>query len=190
MAGGAQIQLTINPAFLSSLLRVQTEFGIVSKAAMNNVMQEMARLAKTEADWNPDGTVVETPWLFKYKVTGTAREALVGFAVGANASPFAGFSVAGERWGPSGNPIAPEMHTSMDTPIPPEIPTLIQGLITMAEDHAAYLQAWESGNTSQSVNPSAAPRGIPVTEYILMDHEADVIAGLEAEIMALLRTLI
>jgi hypothetical protein len=159
---------------------------------MHGVMQEMERVAQGEAAWNADGEEVTTPAGFTYDVTGTARLAITGYAVGQTSDPFKYFSVEGNRKSPSGNTLPPQIHETMPTPMPPEIPGVVQGILTMAEDHAAYLQEWELGQkkSAMSVSPSGTPRGQVVTVYTLEDHRDEFIVALSKEAALLLSTIV
>lgn len=160
-------------------------FGIVGglqpklTEAMDAVMVQIEDMARQQADWNPDGTVVQIGNR-EYTVTGAARESITAYAVGAARSPQKSFSMT--------DPLNKHVHDSVQITQEAEIPGVVQGVVTMAEDHSEYLQKYEMRGPS-TASPALFGGGRTIVTEVLSANESWLMSALAAEALAIIKAL-
>jgi hypothetical protein len=171
---------TVTPEFLERMSTLAIAVQPLFTEVMDMVMQEIEVMARSEYDWNPPGTVVTYPNGRQYSVTGGAIASITGFAVGADRDPYHEFSFT--------DPLTGDVHESQPglNPPPDQIPGVVQGIITMTEPHAGYLQGWEQRGPS-STSPNLLGDGREITTDILERHETFIINAIGTEAEAALR---
>jgi hypothetical protein len=172
-----------DPTYLAVVAKIMSTLRPALTEEMDLVMLEVQRMARAEADWNPDGTEVTTSIGRKYEVTGAARHGIAGYAVGAMRQPFEDFSYTDAVTSSNANKVH-YSDPSISEP-PPEDPFLIQGVLTMYDNTAAYLQRHERGEYNGSgggVSPASplAKDGQQVTTRVLQQHAGEISTMLEA----------
>lgn len=173
------IAVTVNPDFLNRCRMLQAELKPILTEAMDSVMQEVERIARSTADWNPDGTVVESGGR-EYVVTGGARQSITAYAVGAERDPQHNFQLE--------DPLTGHVHESVSLEPIPDDPLLVQGIVTMAEDHSAYLQEYEMRGPSEN-SPSLFGGGRTITTEVLHQQEEFIVSALAQEADVLLKAI-
>ena len=181
-----------DPAYLAVMAKLANQLKPALTEEMDLLMLEVQRMAQSEADWLPDGTLVTTSTEHQYEVTGAARKGLIGYAVGAMRQPYDDFSYTDSVTTSNANKVHYSDTTSVN--VPGEDIFLVQGILTMYDNTAGYLQRHERGEYNGSaggVSPTSplGKDGQQVTTRVLGQHAGEITVMLEAGVAAAFATL-
>lgn len=141
----------VTPQWTQKMALLPGKVQTVCLVGMEDGMELVANIARRTARWNPDGADTGR-WL----VTGTARESIMGYAVG-KPPGWPGFNVT--------DPIYGSEHRAPDgdgTNLLQFNVGHITGALTMVEQHSADLQRFERTGTTSGLSPLTAGENITV----------------------------